>query len=302
MDAVKAKILHHSLNLDYQQNGISAENQVNQFINYIMNSFLLKFHEEDFKTKYFVLEFQNDMLSLITYNMLKALQSVYNFQILIYGKHSQLNSYIKRYKNHKNKERTINIFTFNRLKKENRMVLISCYNPIYQVVNITKKFNKFDLCFNFIERMTQKEIFIAKDFYDIELSKTDEAIFQNTLVCDFQSFCDGENASLFNWKNESLSIPKEIHIVKLTNDNESNNELLNDIVKTQDMVFYECDEDLLKYPILFSDFQFYLKNKSNIAGYWNVNAYSIVQTLIRDYNVKVIYHGEVNQQRWTNEN
>lgn len=301
MDIVKAKMLHHSLNLDYQQNGISTENQANQFINYIMNSFLLKFHEEDFKTKYFVLDFQNDLLSLITYNMIKTLQSVYDFQILIYGKHSALNSYIKKHKKNKKKERIINYFTFNKLKKQNRIVLISCYNPIYQVANTTKKFNKFDLYFNFVERMTQKEILIIKDFYGIDFQKSDELVFQSVLARDFQDFCDGTNTNLFDLK-VSLTIPKEIHIVKLSDNNEINNEFLNEIVDSQDMVFYECDKDLLEYPILFSEFQYYLKNKSNIAGYWNVNAYSIVQTLIKDYNVKVIYHGEVNQQRWTNEN
>lgn len=216
-----------------------------------------------------------------------------------------LNSYIKKHKKGKqrSKERTINTLTFNKLKKKECIVLISCYNPIYQVVNTTKKFNKFNLCFNFVSHMTLKEIFIIKDFYGIDISKNDELAFQNVMARDFQDFCDGKKINnFFNLKEEFLTKPKEIHIVKIEDDNEVNNNLLNEVVETQNMIFYELDKDLLDYPILFSEFQYYLKNKSNIAGYWNINAYSIVQTLIRDYDVKLIYHGKVNQQRWTNEN
>ena len=44
---------------------------------------------------------------------------------------------------------------------------------------------------------------------------------------------------------------------------DKNKEILDTIVETDGMVFYYCEKSEDKYPILSSNFQFFLKNKSN---------------------------------------
>ena len=47
--------LYHFLNLDYPQNGLSAESQTNALINQIMVRFISKY-KDDFNDKYVILE------------------------------------------------------------------------------------------------------------------------------------------------------------------------------------------------------------------------------------------------------
>lgn len=299
MNIIDAKLLHYSLNLDYSQNEISKENQANLLINHLMNEFAFKF-QKDFKDKQFVLEFQNDTFSLIAYNILKNIQSVFDFSLLIYGKHAILKSYLKTH-NKKNKEKFIGNFTFNKLKKQNKMILISCYNPIYQVANSAKSFKEFKTTFNLLESFTPDELQIAKDFYSIPSSRADDIYFKNLIATAFNVFCNGKERDDFCWRNFKIKTPKEIYIIKLEGDNKKDNELVNEVVDTDGLIFYECEKEIKDYPILLSEYQYYLKNKSNIPGYWNINTYSIPKTLMKENNIKIDFVGNVDRGKWTNE-
>ena len=292
VDITKAKLLHYSFPYDYWQNGIGKENQVNQLINYLINKFIVDY-EKNYKGKFIILEFQNDVLSLITYNFLKNIQSVYDIPLLIVGKHQLLKKYLKSLKKNQNKkkEKFISDFKAKRLLEKEQAILISCYNPIYQVENTSKNFNKFKNTFNLVERITPEEISIIKGFYSLD--NFDEINWD--LFKQFNKFCNGEE--IFGIEDFNLFYPQEIFVIKMTGDNEIDNQNVNEAVDTEGLIFYDCEKDYHEYPILISEYQYYLKKKTNIPGYWNINTYSIVKNL-GELGIPINYIGDVDERRW----
>lgn len=296
MTTTDVKLLHYSFNLYYWQNGIDKENQVNQLINYLMNNFIFNYRR-DFEGKYVILDFKDNSLSLIAYNILKNIQNICDIPLLIYGKHKLLRKYLKSLKKNQNKkkEKYISTFTLKRLIKKEQAIFVSCYNPIYQVVNTKENFNEFKNTYYLLKKMTPEQIEIIQDFYFL---KDFNDINFEKLKC-YNKFCNGKEK--FGIEDFQLCYPKEIYIIKMTGNNEIDNESVNKAVDTDGLIFYECDKNYREYPILISEYQYYLKNKTNIPGYWNINTYSIVQDLIK-LKIPVNYIGDVAKERWENEN
>lgn len=253
-----------------------------------MNDFA-KQYEKDLDRKFIILEFQNDTISLIAYNILKNLQSILNFNLLIYGKKKVLKKYFKTQET-KRKEKFIFKRTLYKLIKKDKGILVTVYHPIYKVVNSNKTFNNFIPRYNIMEKFTIEEIKKAIEFYNIpEINGISNKDFE-----DIDNLCKGKESNiekLFSYF--SVPIP-DITIVKLTGDLEKDNNLLNVIENSDDLVFYHLEKDIDNYPILKSDFQFYLKNKGNIprAAYLNINTKEIVKYLTHKLTKKISYLGD----------
>lgn len=284
------KLLHFNLNLNYKQKNITIENQTNQLINFICNDFVNKF-QNDLKNKYVILEFQNDTISLLGYKILKVIQVIVPFQLLIYGKDKVLKQDMKtKDKKKRVKEKRIYTHTLKKLIKNDKAIFVSCYNPIYQVTEQEKTFKEMD-CYYLLKDFIPEELKIAFQFYGIEEKEPSDSRAEV-----FQSFCDGIENSGFDLflLNEIKAYKKEIreiNIVKLTGDNEKDNELLVNVADKDEPIFYHCEENK-DYPILFSEYQYYLKNKSNIYGYWNENTHDIAKQFQKQFKCKVNFYGD----------
>lgn len=144
--------------------------------------------------------------------------------------------------------------------------------------------------YNIMEKFTIEEIKKAIEFYNIpEINGISNKDFE-----DIDNLCKGRKSNtekLFSCF--SVPIP-DITIVKLTGDLEKDNNLLNGIENSDDLVFYHLEKDIENYPILQSDFQFYLKNKGNIprAAYLNINTKEIVKYLAHKLPKKISYLGD----------
>lgn len=276
-EKIKAKKLYHYLNLDYPQDFIQLSHQTNNLINYIMNDFLIKYGDS-LKDRYVIFESQGDFCSLIAYHILKHIQSIEPFQILFYG------SKLRLYKREKIKDKRISKRTFNKLKNNDKIILISCYNPIYKVANIKKNFNDFEIKYDMIKAFTIEELKLAADFYGIKLNKKEKALLDKDEVQNYSNFCCGAATfvghllEVYTEEIKNLKIDK-VKIVKM-NGNQNDNEVINEIIDSNDFVFYYFkDKDC--YEFLKSGFERFLKNKSNIpnTSYFNVNEFSIVKFL-----------------------
>lgn len=292
MNKLDAKLLHFNLNLDYQQNGLSKENQVNQLINKIINKIIIDFKDEN--NKYFVLDYKDDTISLIAYNILKQVQNFSSNPILIYGKEkNELKKFLKD-----KKEKFISNFTFNKLLKKNKLILFTCDNPIYKV-------NKVDICFkensnyNFMKDFTIEEIQIAKTFYSIQDIEKDTKLFSSSAAQAYDSICRGKVNDSFDWRQFKFNLPDTINIINLTGDNKEDSRLINEVIDKNEIIMYNISSDFESYQILSSEFQFFLKNKSNIPTYWNINAYEIVHDLkLKNPNLNFNFIGDfTNEER-----
>ena len=296
---VQKKLLLNYFNFDYPRDNITLDIQTNQLINYIMNDFA-KQYEKDLDRKFVILEFQNDTISLIAYNILKNLQSILNFNLLIYGRKKVLKKYFKTQET-KRKEKFIFKRTLYKLIKKDKGILVTVRHPIYKVVNSNKTFNNFIPSYNIMEKFTIEEIKKAIEFYNIPTIK---ASFTNKEIEDLDKLCRGKMFDVEKLSSYfSIEIPN-ITIVKLTGNQEDDNELLNDIADLNDLVFYHLDKKIDDYPILKSEFQFYLKNKGNIprAAFLNINTKRLVKYLISKVPKKVTFIGnftEKEKKEWT---
>lgn len=282
MNLAEAKLLHYELNLDYSQRGLSIENQTNMLINKILNEVVEKFKDED---KYFVLDYHDDTISLIAYNIVKQIQSFAKLPLLI------LNKRKKNFKKFfKCKEKFISNFTFNKLKKQNKVILLSCDNPIYKVNNVNFYFNE-NSDYNLMDKFTLEELNIAKKFYNL---KDVDNLLSSSETYRFDSFCRGNlvetNLDVFNF---SKPYKLNINIIKLTGDNSVDSDLISKVIDKNEIILYYISGAERDYEILQSEFQYYLKNKTNIPNYWNINNYELLRQLKADNSIllRILYIG-----------
>lgn len=275
MNSTQFKLIHYKLNMDYKRTDVPIDSQTNQLITFIMNDFTVKY-EEQFSSKYVVLDFTGDSYSMLAYTILKNIQACIPFNLLIYGKKRALKAFIQK---KAKKERFINKRTFDKLCSLDKVITVSCYNPIYQVNDNTSVFKILNRDnYNIIEAFTPQELEMAYLFYNIPTT-TDSKLDLQALANGFYEDV-GEDTKFTNMIDEDYVIP--ITVVKLTTDNQKNNELLNS-TDEDSMIFYYCELNESRYDILFGPYQFFLKNKSNIPSrlYKNINAYELVFSLIQ---------------------
>lgn len=275
-EKIKRKLMYHQFNLDYPQH-LELKNQTNNLINFIMNDFLIHY-EEDFKDKYVVYEYQDDIYSVVGYHILKHIQAIVPFNLLIFSK--------KFFNHYKIKEQFINE---KKLKKlENKIIFVSAYNPIYKVLKNKKVFKKFDKQYNIIESFTPEEIIMVSLFYKINISKEDRKLFLDTTFKQFRAFANGLVDSIDKINILSYDIC-HIIVVKLTGNFQKDKDKLDRIIKTDGLIFYEVENP--DCETFKSGFEFYLKNKANIPDekYFNINEFEIVENLkLNGFNVEVV--------------
>lgn len=271
------KIEHFNLDLDYSNPLFnSLETQTNQIINSILNLYLIQFKDK----KKIILEYQDDLLSVITYRILKNICAINEFEIFIYGKKKKTKTYIEK------KDKNISLRKINKIiKKEKQDILyVSCFNPIYKVINSKKVFNVFQCdTYNPIANFTPDEIHMTQVFYHIGYIK-DEINFTSSIIKDYSFFCD----SIYNMSSDIdiflsnflYPIPNEINLIWLCGDEKIDEEELKEIQNTKGMNFYFYQEE----PSIFkSYFSLYLSNKSNIPNknFGNINNYQLVNEFIK---------------------
>lgn len=149
-------------NLDYfdETKFSNYENQTNYTISVIMNDFITKYRH-NFKNKYFIIELQDNIYSIIAYRILKNLQGVFSFKLKFIGNYKHFADYV-------NKKDKLSLWDKIIKKKSNR-IFISCYNPIYKVEK-TKLVSKKNLNIDFyvIDKFTKEQFKIISKFFNIE--------------------------------------------------------------------------------------------------------------------------------------
>jgi hypothetical protein len=239
-------------------------------------NFLLKIIQDN-KEKIFVIDYKDDVLSLICYKLIKNLQSVcsFKFKIYLYGKtFNTKKDLVKKEKK---------IFSF-RLKKEiknDNVILISPYNPIYEVLKSNVQFNNFNcpiykpFQFFTVQQIEQTQIFYHIGYYKKDLLQINS---NNTLLLEYKKFCE-QSKSLIDFFNKNYY--NDIILLKLTGNNEEDEVLLNQVEDYDGLIFYYYNNI---YPqLLDSNFSYFLKNKTNVPSEYNVNNADIPIKIIREF-------------------
>ena len=169
LQSVQKKVILHDLNLDYSIEGLSVETQTNLLINKNINQFICKFKDK-FENKIFIYDYNDDLISLVGYNILLIIQSIEpTFNFYLYGNKKRTKTYLKGQK----------FFSYRSIKKnKDDIILISSFNPIYKVDQFTKVSKIFGSYkkdikilvkprYKLMEQFTPEELFEAQKFYHI---------------------------------------------------------------------------------------------------------------------------------------
>lgn len=275
------KIQMFNMGLEYPIKNFNLETYTNYLINQKMNEFVKEFEQDS--NKIFVLDYKDDLLSLICYRILKNLQTVspFKFQLVLYGKSKNTKKDIQ-------KEKKICIFRLNKLLKNKNTIIIQPFNPLYQVAKTGISFKEFDCkIWRPLEKFTPDQIKQTQIFYHLGYYPKDKIqIDQNPIIQQFSRFCNGEK-SLIDFSEKEYY--NKIALIKLTGKNEEDHIILNQVEDFDGLIFYFYNEE---YPqLLDSEFALFLKNKANVPGFSNVNECDIPIGLIRAYGVEPVYFG-----------
>lgn len=273
MITTQHKIEMFNLNLDYPIDNLSIENQTNLLINKKMNEINCLIEKN--KDKVIVLDYKDDLISLICYRMLKNVQSICNFPLFITGKRNRTKEYIK-------KEKRIGKIKLNNFLKKNQCIIIQPFNPIYKVADIKVIFKEFT-CNTFypVETFTPEEFKTAQIFYHIGYIKKDPIQLNSNIIEDFNNFCCYKDNNFC--KAAAPRINTKIDMVWLTGIIEKDCQILQEVENSENLVFYFYNKDII-YPIkLISEFSQYVQNKANIPNETNINNYIMVDELFEKY-------------------
>ena len=232
---------------------------INKTLNYysskIKNNNIVIFHQKD------------DTISMICYTLLKILQNQIHFTLYLYGKHKNTKD---MYREDKNK--FICKWKTKKLLKLENTILITPYNPIYKEVGEEKIFNYFNSnnTINLIEKFNYPELITSQIFYHISYIKNDLLQYKN-LERDnkilYKALIDTpylncNNCEILSWVDKKYK-GKNIYCLWLTGDFKKDNELINLVEKTNDLIFYFYDKNNKKPEILDSGFEYWLNKSIN---------------------------------------
>lgn len=283
---IESKLLHYSLNCDYTIPYFQKDLQTNTLITKVLNEFINNYSAY-FKTHTFILENNDDLITLINYVILCQLRELTNdfsFKILYKP---------KRLKNNFGKqERYINSKFF---KTNKDYFIISSNNPIYKVEKSLSKSNdaiqnKISL---FNNEPTPDELFIIQLYYCLALGNTPinpnnlKIIgLQNWLDKPFNYLAPPDLNSVINNMEKPL-----ISYVFINGDNEKDIISLQEIEQEDTIALYYFNGENIPEILLDKTFCFLIKRKTNIpcVEYGNLNNEVLGDTfLAKDFPIKWI--------------
>lgn len=255
--------------MNYPINNFPLDSYTNYLINKQMNYFIKNLST----SKIYVLDYKDDLLSLICYRILKNLQEVSpsKFNLFLYGKKKKTKSFLVK------KEKFVNSFWLKKKIKQDLIIFISPFNPLYEVTNSTIIFKDFPCkTLKPIEKFTPEQLLKTREFFNLE----DVDFPEEENVNSFSSFCKRESTKTFE-QIPKLKYNSDITLVKLTKDNERDQDLLNLVEDSNGLIFYYFEGNELP-PMLQGDYSLYVTNKANIPFSLNINNNSIPQELIQN--------------------
>lgn len=257
------RLIAYNMNLDYQKE-FNYEEQTNRTLNTIMNNFVHNY-KNMFNTHTFILEYQDDVFGIITYNILKNIQGIYNFDLKVFGK-------VKKTKNlfYNNKD----IITKRKLKQFDNIIKINCFNPLYYVDFSGKDFNDLSNSISLINRFTPQQLEYLCKFFNLNDIKNKEILQPllkmdfftlNTLYVNFNNFTDSKVLK----EKYTMNIPK-FQVYNLTGTEEDFS--IFDLILKQEkesIYFYYCPED--KEQFVINNLNYFINSRNAAIKGYNLN-------------------------------
>lgn len=261
-----------------------TEDYVNWIINKTMNSFIKKY--ENASDKLFILDYKDDLISVICYRMLKNLQSVspFKFNIAIMGKTHKTKQFLQ-------KEKKVYKWRLKKYLKSNSCVIIQGFNPLYKVLNTNIVFNDFDCSiWRPVENYAPFVFETAQVFYHIDYIPHDIIFGPDNYegMMSFSKWCRGIENFYYPCFEDYEKI-YQIAMVKLTNNLDKDMKLLNEVEDFDGIIFYYYDGEMP--ALLKSEYNLFLKNSCNMPGYNNINS-RMGLDISEDYKVRYNFFGD----------
>jgi len=284
MNILTQKIKHYNLNMFYSC-GYGYEAETNWRIQQVMNDFV-QTYKDKFETHTFILDYKDDIISMIAYKLLKAISGVNPFNLVLYGKKKKTKEMLS------DEQKIVGEFGLRKLAKKGNLVFISAFNPLYQVVNKVEIFKHFDLDFkcwfnvgsqsfetyNIVERFLPAHLRLMRVFYHVGFIKGDffdDKQYEEDII-HFQDWCDNaligddhERAWLnydYPWISDKYD-KDYIKVVHLTGEIENDKLLLQSVENEDCIVNYSIPlygKEFNETYELLKQYSLYIKNCSNI--------------------------------------
>lgn len=276
MNQSQFKICQFEMNLNYPMDyyPMAIEEYTNCLVNDKMFHFNKKF--ENTNAKYFIVDYKDDLNSLICYRMLKNLESVcqFDFEVLIYGKTWNTREYLPK------GQKRISKWKLNKLMKmPDLCVIVQGTNLLYKVINSKITYNDFPCeVWRPISDFIPKQIQTLQIFYHIGYLKKDKMQFSDERVKDFNAFCVGEKLD-YHYPDKPKYKRKTIGLVKIIGEQDKDIETLQQVEDFDGLLFYFTEGINPMDTVLKSEFSLFVKNRANIPDKYNVNNYEIIEEL-----------------------
>ena len=277
-EELQNKYNHNLLNLNYLIDGVDSTVLTNMLITKILNE-LLKFIKSQ-PNKVFVYDYNDDLVSLVGYKILKVLQSQISFfDFKLLKKNKIFNTKSTKKQLTKN-QKFISIRKIN--NQPSKYALISSFNPIYEVIGVEKSFNNFGLeSFNIVEKFTPTDFLNCSVFYNIKIPKCDIFSTELKYINRYSKEINNLNEGQF-WTESLNPIRWEtINVVYVSNITNEALDTLQKVEQSNDVNFYFIDDlDSNGAKVLFShNYAYLVKRKTNIPSYiyQNIKNYKLVQ-------------------------
>lgn len=278
----QSKIQHFNLNLDYLPLNLSVELQTNNIINDKINSIMRKYSTH-FREKIFILEYNDDLISVIAYNILSRISDISDLQFNIFGKAKRTKSYIFK----KDKKKFISLRKIRKIK--DRCIFVSVLNPIYNVIPQNKNFKNLGASLaidtiKLMENFTPQEMFEAQKFYGIGYIN-DGLYYKNISLNGYIKWIESPGRCVMPPALHVNDTIKNVYLVWLDENTENNVSVLQDVEQVDDVVMYFI-KDGVDLSRMLEPYSKWVKMKSNIPSeeYLNMNNYELAIALCRDYN------------------
>ena len=277
----QSKIQHFNLNLDYLPLNMSVEFQTNALINEKINSIIREYGTR-FRDTMFILEYNDDLVSCIAYNILSRISDISDFNFCIFGKAKRTKSYIFK----KDKKKFISLRKIRKIK--DRCVFISVLNPIYNVIPQNKGFKNLGASLaiesiKLMENFTPQELFEAQKFYGIGYIN-DGMYYKNITLNGYVKWIEAPGMCVVPPALRCEDKIKKVYLVWLDENMENNVQVLQDVEQVDDVVMY-FTKDGVDLTSMLTPYSKWVKMKSNIPceEYLNMNNYELADSLRRDY-------------------